>query len=291
MDQREGSPFQTFRDDESFCQGDIVYRASEDNGGLGSFGVIITADCDIAQDKAGDDFSVLRIVTAGRYVKNVWAAGEVKRLAARQCQSVLPVLNSAIERADLGLSPLDPESLVEWLESRTPNEILDALDIGARSARSECLKGLECVREAMVREKRPPLDVLQTIWRQLGTNEKAIRGRLMEAFDPARGAADTYFVPYLPGFDHVGFVILLRAVQSLRQSDVYLNRTSARLAGRAGSYYRIGRFQDALRYSVVQRMVHLFSRIGLSQEYEGESSAAAITVVDEIHRDLGGAAK
>ena len=47
--------------------------------------------------------------------------------------------------------------------------------------------------------------------------------------------------------------------------------------------YRIGRFSDAIRYAIVQRMAYLFFRIGMSDEFESDCDTVAELILEIIY--------
>lgn len=52
-------------------QGDIIHRPSSGETDQPRWGFIVTADCDIVQDKAGARLSYLDIVTVHHYLEHV----------------------------------------------------------------------------------------------------------------------------------------------------------------------------------------------------------------------------
>lgn len=245
--------------------------------------MVVTADCDIAQDKAGDSFSLLRIITAEQYIREVWSRAELARLVEKRSATALQVINSALERLGGHLDPLNEMSLKRWLVDREPSEIIGAVGLSNKAVVDECSRDLWCLRDLISAERgEPAFQALSRAWRRLATSDKTIRGRLSDVLNPSRGPGDVYFIPYLPEFDDIGFVISLRLVVSVPQDRVFRSRVSARVSGVPNSYYRVGRFRDAIKYSIVQRMAALFSRIGLSEEYELESTTAAELVIENV---------
>lgn len=289
MANADQSPFQEIVDSEPFCQGDILHSDDGQNDGLGAFALIITADCDIAQGKDGGEFSVLRIVSAERYVRHIWAAAEARRLAKRQMKSALDALNAAINAKASRLAQLTPDSLVTWLGDDEPGEIVDAVGISGKAPRDDAARALHCVKEAnSLGLHEEPIEALRRIWARLGTTDKVIRSRLSDVLDPARGAADMYFLPYVPEFAEIGFVVQLRHLANLSRDEVFPSKLDARIANNPTCFYRIGRLRDGIKYAAVQRMVNLYARVGLSEEYEQESSHAAEMVIENIHSYIKG---
>lgn len=280
-------PFVQLELDERLCQGDIVLSLGNSAVPLG---MIVTADCDIAQDKAGEELTLLQIVPAETYIRETWARREAERLYKRQLEIAIPPLNSAIAKRDVTLASLNAELLTDWLESSTPDQILSAVAISGKS-RVELHRPLKCIAAWLDKQSASPLEKLKHMWIALETAPKAIRSRLGDILDPARGASDVYFLPYISDLREVGFVIKLRSFEAVHKNEIFSSKTDARISGNANSYHRIARLSDGIKFSVVQRMAILFSRIGLEEKFEDESSLASSLVVECLHAEICGEQK
>jgi hypothetical protein len=76
----KSSFFQDVSEASPIRQGDVIVRIHIGNDGTASeeeFGVIITADCDIAQEKMGPFYTYVSLVSAQQYVEHIWAAEEL----------------------------------------------------------------------------------------------------------------------------------------------------------------------------------------------------------------------
>src|SRR2546430_2331294 len=100
-------------DDEEIKQGDIIRRLSSTGSTI--WGLIITADCDIANNKSGDNFTWIKIVRAMDYLDGSWATDQLRRLIEKQSRIAAEGLNRLIKRAGFDLSPLTATSLCDWL--------------------------------------------------------------------------------------------------------------------------------------------------------------------------------
>lgn len=263
-------------------QGDIVKLEP----GLNTLGMIVTADCDIVQEKAGDELTLLDVVPAETYVRGEWASREAEKLYKRQIRSLLPLLNKALTSRSENLSALDEHGLADWLMTSEPEKITDSIGLSG-GTRKDAAKALECI-SAWVRRSKDQDDLLtlKRIWNALGTNTKTIRARLDSVFDPGSSSGDIFFVPYIPNAEGLGYVIRLRSFKSIKRDNVYKNRMDMRLSGQKSGAYRIAHLSDGLRFSIVQKMSVLFSRIGMSEHFEQESGFSSDLVIEKIHSEI-----
>ena len=277
--------FADVTDDDDLCQGDVVHALGSD-GQVARIAMIVTADCDIAQNKSGNEITLLQIVSADNYIRKTWAPLEIDRITKRQIETCLPELNAAIVKRDATLSELTGEMLVDWLASSMPEQILLAAGVPSAS-RHKLQQSLECLRTALhLTSDLDDWDTLKRMWTVLGTPSKSIKARIGDILHSGRGPGDVYFLPYLPDLNDIGYVIRLRRFESVERSSIYRSRTDARIGNSPGAYYRTSRLRDGIRFSVVQRMAILFSRIGLPEEFEDETGLASEMIVSSIHSEI-----
>jgi hypothetical protein len=81
-------------DSEPVRQGDIL-RHYEPGNVSEAYCVVLTADCDISNDKFGDFYSVLPIVSASDYLTKIWI---VRRLKANHDRAVEALRKVCTER-------------------------------------------------------------------------------------------------------------------------------------------------------------------------------------------------
>src|SRR5690348_3444438 len=91
------------------------------------------------------------------------------------------------------------------------------------------------------------------------------------------------FLPNMPRSQTIGFVAQLRDIRAVHVSNVFKTSVDARVHGRTETaQIRIARLSDTLRFAVAQRVVTLFSRIGMTEQFEADAAAAADLVVDNL---------
>ncbi|NRP75737.1 hypothetical protein ILFOPFJJ_06660 [Ensifer psoraleae] len=271
-------------DDADIRQGDVIRRIETANVDWQTWGFIITADCDIAQSKAGDRFTWLEIVRSDQFLDAYWAPEQLRRLVDKQTRPACDGLNGLIKRTGLQLSEVDGPALHAWLSEATADEIVGAIK-PPKSADAKLLATLSALRLALGHDgERAGMTCLRKAWTLLGRDEKAQRAAIREAFDADRGFPDFVLIPEIPGTEGYGFVILLRAISSVYGKDLFKTEADARINGQPHAFHRIGRFSDGLRFSVAQKLAFLFSRIGMSTQFEDACDAATELLVDTIYQ-------
>jgi hypothetical protein len=105
--------FKSISDDDEIRQGDIIRKLDMTSMPRTTYGFILTADCDIAQRKAGERYTWLQILPVAEYIDGPWAREQLKKLSEKHAKNLCDYLNAQIKKVDASLLPLNPEKLAE----------------------------------------------------------------------------------------------------------------------------------------------------------------------------------
>lgn len=257
--------FQPVSDQSPFRQGDVIRRdiapSAEGQPATAEWGVIITADCDIAQEKMGEFFTYLVIRSARDYVEHVWASEEISRLVDRHGRVAVEHILRADQARDPNATPLTFAELSDWVLADGADAILNAVMISQAAIRKKVATALEVL--ALVDDRRrthsTPLKRLRACWTCEGKKEPEHKGLVQNALRQRQMRSDYMLTPTLPSETEVGFVVMLRDIRAIKPSDLFASRLDLRIGnGGNSAMYRIGRFSDFIRYAIAQRMANLF---------------------------------
>lgn len=254
--------FEDVTDNDEVRQGDLIRRFK---GTIpdGEWGFVLTADCDIAQGKAGDRFTYIEILPAATYLEDVWAPAQLKRWVSRQSKTAAEQLGGIMRRSDLSL-PLTGEALARWLTERTDSEVAASVNKTGNPLDKKLSVSIAALRVALDPTTRQHvLDRFLRVREILGDSLEQRRRTVREAFDGERGFPDYFLLPELPGVTGYGFAVMLRSFRSVVAGDIFLTPVDAQIEGRHNTFYRIGRLNDRVRFAITQKQAFLFSRIGL----------------------------
>ena len=273
-------------------QGDIIHRPSSGETSKPHWGFIITADCDIAQDKAGIRLSYLDIITVHDYLEHVWAAEVLRKRQSHTLKDAVTLVTSAAQLIDDQLDPISPSDLLVWLNDTPSEEIVGALQISSKKQKQhrETLEAVELIFN-LRGTYTTPLQRLRRIWAIQGMGTKAMRERLEQALNYNQ-STDFHLIPEIPGSNPLGYVVLLREVSSVRHEDLHASALDLQISGSDEGYYIAGPSTDNLRYAISQKMAFMFSRIGMSEDYEAQCEVVTQLAIDELSslHDLAGLA-
>lgn len=272
--------FKDISDSDEIRQGDIIRMCKDDTTTI--FGVIVTADCDIAQKKAGDKYTWLEILPMKKYIEGPWAEVQLKKLLDKRIVGVCDTLNAKIKKLGEELTPLTPQSLSDWLKTSTSSEILEAIDPSLKSqlTLARQLDGLSIAVNA--KSDLIPLSNLLKFCDFFDIPHEKQKDSANEDMKKNSGFQDYFVLPELPKTEGVGFVVMLRSISTVTAADLYMTAQEARINDKPNSFHRVGRLNDVIRFSITQKLAFLFSRIGLPTVFESSCMAAIDLAVDEL---------
>ncbi|WP_325949614.1 hypothetical protein [Pseudomonas putida] len=277
--------FTQIEDTEEVRQGDIIRQLNPKNGLTERLGIVITADCDIAQKKNGERYTWLEIVPMAAYVEGPWAQEQLRKLSEKRSKGVLDYLNGQIRKRDASLTALTHEALVLWLRSKSAEEILASTTGKSPAAGDKQLRDLQAFALTVSSdETQSAFSRLKGAWTLYGTDEKSQQDNVRNAFKDSGGFQDYFVLPELPRETGLGFVVMLRSMWSLMANELYLTEQDARINDRPDAFHRLGRLNDGIRFSITQKLAFLFSRIGMPTTFESACETVAELTVEEFFK-------
>jgi hypothetical protein len=222
--------FTPIDDTDEVRQGDIIRRLNPKSGQAETLGIVITADCDIAQKKAGDRYTWLEILPMAAYIEGPWAQEQLRKLSEKRAKAICEYLNGQIRKLQLDLAPLTHESLVQWLRSKSAEDILLSATGQVPDKNSKQLRDLQGFALTVNGdEKRSAFTRLKDAWALFGVDERSQQESLRNAFKDGGGFQDYFVLPELPRQSGLGFVVMLRSMSTLMAPELYLSEQDARM--------------------------------------------------------------
>ncbi len=108
---------QSVLETEPFRQGDIFFSSSSQGNESERLNVLITADCDIAQNKAGPVLTWLPVIPAETFVRSFWVSEKLGRLRTTLTGRLAGRVNKMHSDRDPENLPLDEQFVLDWVQS------------------------------------------------------------------------------------------------------------------------------------------------------------------------------
>lgn len=264
-------------DNHDLRQGDIICRKLP--GELLQFGVIINADCDIAQSRNSGHITWVEVIPASTYIEKTWAWERAKKLFKKQSTGLLQQVNAAVLKADANLRELEWNDLCRWLLEASATEVCKQTGLRDEKA-TERLSALE--QALTIGGENFDFKALTNLCDPFGTNASKLLEEAQEHLGRTADFPDFVLVPGMPGQMERGFVVMLRHIMGWKQNSIYTSEAAALINDDGYAFYRVGRFEDTLRFQIVQKLSFLFLRIGSSTAYEGDCEAVLDLMTTEI---------
>lgn len=281
---KDAQVFFTLIDDSNDVrQGDLICKKLPGEPDKYEYGVIANADCDLANKKHGGNLTWLRIITLAEYYERYWIPEKAGKILEKQLKGILSAVNAQINRLESGLRPLDSTMLCEWLAEAGHADVVGALDSPTFPVSDDLKKRLRAV-ELLLGRNGGQVGVLAlkeaSIIFKIAL--ETVKADMEKALASSGGFPDCFVLPELPNMRGYGYVVLLRAMDTISESDVYKTELDARLAGASKSFYRLGRLSDRVRFGLMQKLGFLFMRIGDHPAFESACKTTFGIVTEEL---------
>jgi hypothetical protein len=253
-------------------QGDVfVFRDSDENHEIWQqFGIVVTADCDLANNKHHGILSYVPVLPLRDYLARV----TVPRLASDQRARSLQRMSDAIKQAE------DSRGVADGLSTRAIEEFatmrdgaqeliahLDQVSSDQRDRISEAIAEVAaCDRLSALSSYADMFSALVKIYKptRRKTAEELLAADLRNRLSNLPG--DAFFIGTLDDSRRGGYVAYLRLVRELRNHQVCT--TYFKRYGRGILAERISRLEAPYLYRLTQLLAEVFASIGLPEEYE-----------------------
>lgn len=260
-------------DDRPLRQGDVV-RWLDAERPWRVHGLVVTADCDIAQTKHGGILSYVPILPLRDYLAQFMLPAKVRRALRPKYDEVFSQIRrwQAANRPEMP-EPLSDDLIADWIASSGSSAVTEELRVvEPAQAFHSAVRVIRQAEEALQGDDFNSLAVALIAARGGGGAKRKSPDQILwaELTDAVRSLPGDAF--FLNGIDRDaggrGFVAYLRLVRESSEAEIAirtpdLRRESVRAV-------RVGRLQSPYLYALTQQLGSVFSAIGLPTEYEDE---------------------
>lgn len=256
-------------EDSAIRQGDIFQIGSECSDNFmeeETLAMVITADCDIAQNKMGEYYTLLPIISVEHYIETRVIPRIFKTDLKSKLKLNIDKLNISIKNSEFDL--LTEESILKWLEFDTLEKIYNSLELKIDK------KILDDSKQISILLDEPSLESFTRLRvKEQNKNIEKVRKEISDFICKNLGE-QFMFIPEIPCISGLGCIIKMRDVRSLHRKNVYKSDFEVKMSklSKDKGIIRIGKFSDYLRYSISQKFGLLFSRIGMPEKFESDVS-------------------
>lgn len=264
-------------------QGTVITNLTGDNR------LVISADCDLAENKSGGEFFYLDIVRSDSFIRSYAlpdTVGERLKYLEATAHEVVRGRNAAFEKV---ASHVFSEWLLGSDRERRKRDLpgahaaeLDLLDALAIAAKSVLAGNSEPDLDAESANPKNHGVLVRCENPQQAKKTEQINKKLRELIQSRLQAArlDLFVLPQIPGIDGSGHYVPFRSIKSMsrevvcaQHADVIDDRTR---------FYPIAVCRPVLLQSLLQKFMTYFIRIGFTQQFKTEQEKVVREIVEKI---------
>ena len=260
-------------DSAPLAQGDILRRSNSGQQSGPTYAFVLSADCDIRQNKIEGMVSILPIYSFKDYICKFWA----------QCQliSIRESLLTSFQNIT-GISRAERQELAEWISQE---EISEECLLAAAGTPCKKVKQASEIANRLIKAHRKldPLTVIAAL-SALETNPVNHLSRQLDGATKSIGESG-YLINEIATCAELGFVIRLPRIESIKFDECFTCESTFLGGGAPDSgAYRIARFTDTFKSKIMQTFCHQIGRIGLDDVFKEMN----VIVIEELAESLCG---
>jgi hypothetical protein len=225
-------------------QGDVICSSEPDVTGW-KYAFILTADCDLWNNKFGKYLTIIPVINVEEYIEEVFAKDQCRNELEKLFAKFSDIPGFSIDEDFFFSHILSASSeFIEEKYSKFGSVLIFSIMQKYINEEISAVKAIEEICE--VRKAKWDAKIRQSL-----TTMK------ME-----------HFLNELPNAPGLGFVAMLRLPQSFSVDAVALSRDRMPENIQRFSAYKLGSLPDNIRYAVAQSFSNVYSRIGLNTSFE-----------------------
>jgi len=275
------APWESAGIDDSIRQGDILcWPDWQRRPPWEQFGLVLTADCDIAWGKSSNFYSYVPLLTIDSYVDKIWGQKKAQSKLEKIIRKITSSLNARSANSGDGPRDFSQGAIVQFLRGdrffaektcaaffEKPEDkaaLLKLYDVGNFYFSSD-LKNHEKTNLKICAEFFARCDDqdVSTAFKRLLDQARS---------DVVAASSEMFFISELPSIEIKGFMAMLRYVRTIPIDEIFTSLSEAKSNGNRA--VRLCKLNDNVKYAITQKFGLLFSRIGLPAEYEKHQEAA-----------------
>lgn len=270
--------YETIQDSAPIHQGDVFeWSAEEFSRPWKSYGVVVTADCDLVNAKIAGRLSYVPALTAEDYLWYFWMRKKMEVAHQLATATLLKNANKLIQKRSPGNNPISQEALsfmVEQYGDGLANELGLNEEIGLQTF-SKLLNDYRNTVEVRTATK-PNLKLLKECYHLVSKKPgNAAQQALVEDFQSSIMSlpGDVFHLPTVDGREEGGIFLMLRYITQCDISEIGIRPADLKFG--SAKARRVGRVAAPYRYSVTQNLARVFADIGLPDSYSARQKLSS----------------
>jgi hypothetical protein len=261
--------YEPIEDEKHVSQGDIiVWHDRAYVRPWHTYGMIVTADCDLAWDKHKGRISYVPAFLTEDFLWHHWRPSEFQQHCDAALETMALRINKWLRKRDVAHVDLSTEAIASWGSRVGSEKLLDELGVGDKGERNTLQRPIDDALElqSLLSTEIPDLDLLRRC-HALKPGKKSDT-RLVSDCQKAMSElpGDIFHLPALHDQDDEGLFLMLRHITQCDASVIALSPDDLRFGNAQAK--RVAKVMAPYRYAITQALARVFADIGLPKEYE-----------------------
>ncbi|MGY3444954.1 hypothetical protein [Bradyrhizobium sp. USDA 4473] len=267
--------------DEPLLQGDIFKRTADHyERPWSTYGVIVTADCDLVRSKTKGVASYVPALMMEDYIWHHWKDGKFEKALQASSSRFVSKINNRLSKLGQTAAPISLEAALQWLGRVGLEGLHNELKITDNGQRKELASLVEelSTLQALIQSEVPDIALLQSCFclkhkgKQIQPDDlSALADEVQSSVSSLPG--DVFYLPLEHEEEETGLFLMLRYIRQIEISDISIRVADMTL--RNPTAKRLGRIAAPYRYAITQNLARVFSDIGLPTAYEERRDASS----------------
>lgn len=274
-------------DDRPIRQGDVFQWLTPSSDPWAQFGVVITADCDIAHEKHRGILSYVPVLLFTEYLAQFYLPRKLETaLTAVRAQLNKQIRAYQQQNLSAFTEPVSDAAALGWVRSVPAQQIADQLGVPQGKTRD---KFIALADDYLLSDQalhdgtfKALLDAVLRLRSRQNADKSKLYTALWREIDEyaTHLPSDAFFIRSLSHNNMGGYVAYLRLVREISHKHIATRYTDLRDS--AVIARRISHLGSPYIYSLTQQLATVFSAIGLPTEYEDSRRQLVEQVANNI---------
>jgi hypothetical protein len=274
-------------DEPQLRQGDIfVWHDRNYRRPWQTFGILITADCDLVQDKTHGRLSYLPALTMEDYLWTFWRPEKFGPVLLERETTLESRLNKCLSRLRGSGAGISKEAAIAWVRRAGADQLITELgltDPGQIKDLRASIDAYVLVRD-LIGSSTPDLDLLRKCYpmknkRASESDHTDLARELQNSVTNLPG--DVFYLSGIDGLEQFGLFVMLRHVSQCDASDLAKSPDELRLG--TAKAKRVARLNSPYVFALAQNLARVFSDIGLPKSYDDRRKISPIRYFDAAY--------
>jgi hypothetical protein len=251
-----------------------------------TYGVVVTADCDLAKNKTRGRASYVPALTMEDYIWHHWKEGKFETAFDVALSTFTSRINNRLRKIGHEGDGITPQAALEWLERSGFDNLVDELTIDDNGQKRDLQLLVDEVQAlSRLKSEKPDLKLLQECHRiknkkkKIGSGDYAyLAADIQSSISSLPG--DVFFLPLENSEPNDGLFLMLRHITQFSISNIATSVVDMTLGQPHAK--RLGRIAAPYRYAITQNLARVFSDIGLPSSYESLRDGSSLNFFTRI---------